>query len=595
MDIKFYEDRTYSKEYLYNEGTEFENKATTLHFEFPETVNGVETSSLNKYIVFDIEGNNTDILTSNNDYVIPTTITKLKNVNFNIYLISATEGEDNPFRWVSKKVTLNFNNANEMQEIIVTEEEINIFNDLLSQLNSSIAEIRLLENDFVEFKEDFTQLQEQFEQLNSRFDTLNTTFNELNNEFQQAISQVENVDIDASKSGNTATVTITNKEGMQKSVEIYDGTDYVLTPEDKQEIIDTIEEEVSLDIPTKTSELENDSGFITKEVNNLTNYTLKTSTGSSIELLVNSTTYVMTLNLKDINGNTISTGTVDLPLETMVVNATYDRTTKEIVLTLQSGTTVRFSVADLVSGLVSETDFNSAVQSLQNSINTKQNEITSTNKLSSDLVDDTNSINKFVTSQEKAQITANQTAISNIKDGTNIDSFSDVETELASKGTYSKPSTGIPKVDLANDVQTSLGKADTALQEHQDISGKEDKSNKTNTLDENSTSEQYPNAQLVYNELLKRELKHKNYRVVISQEISSLTEYILPSNYIVGNDSLIILYNNERLICEKSEDDIANYREVGQAGTVSNKVIFGFDIEIGSVLDIIVKGDFTNE
>lgn len=43
------------------------------------------------------------------------------------------------------------------------------------------------------------------------------------------------------------------------------------------------------------------------------------------------------------------------------------------------------------------------------------------------------------------------------------------------KGTYTKPSTGIPKSDLASAVQTSLGKADTALQEHQDISGKLDK------------------------------------------------------------------------------------------------------------------------
>ena len=32
------------------------------------------------------------------------------------------------------------------------------------------------------------------------------------------------------------------------------------------------------------------------------------------------------------------------------------------------------------------------------------------------------------------------------------------------KGSYSKPSGGIPKTDLASDVQTSLGKADTALQ-----------------------------------------------------------------------------------------------------------------------------------
>lgn len=39
------------------------------------------------------------------------------------------------------------------------------------------------------------------------------------------------------------------------------------------------------------------------------------------------------------------------------------------------------------------------------------------------------------------------------------------KTELSDKGTYSKPSTGIPKTDLASGVQTSLGKADTALQE----------------------------------------------------------------------------------------------------------------------------------
>lgn len=39
------------------------------------------------------------------------------------------------------------------------------------------------------------------------------------------------------------------------------------------------------------------------------------------------------------------------------------------------------------------------------------------------------------------------------------------------KGTYSKPSSGIPKADLASDVQTSLGKADTALQSHQSLAG----------------------------------------------------------------------------------------------------------------------------
>lgn len=44
------------------------------------------------------------------------------------------------------------------------------------------------------------------------------------------------------------------------------------------------------------------------------------------------------------------------------------------------------------------------------------------------------------------------------------------KTEVSAK--YTKPSGGIPKTDLASAVQTSLGKADTALQSHQDISGK---------------------------------------------------------------------------------------------------------------------------
>lgn len=46
------------------------------------------------------------------------------------------------------------------------------------------------------------------------------------------------------------------------------------------------------------------------------------------------------------------------------------------------------------------------------------------------------------------------------------------DTAIAAK--YTKPSGGIPKTDLASGVQASLDKADTALQSHQDISGKSD-------------------------------------------------------------------------------------------------------------------------
>jgi hypothetical protein len=145
------------------------------------------------------------------------------------------------------------------------------------------------------------------------------------------------------------------------------------------------------DVPTRVSELVNDEHYIDADVNTLTNYTLGEDTGSSIELTMNSSTYVVTLNLKNADGDTISTGSIDLPIESVVVSGSYDSSTKEVVLTLQGGSTVRFSVADLVAGL--------------------QQEITSSNKLSSDLVDDTNKTNKFVTTAEKTTWNNKQNAL----------------------------------------------------------------------------------------------------------------------------------------------------------------------------------------
>ena len=164
------------------------------------------------------------------------------------------------------------------------------------------------------------------------------------------------------------------------------------------------------------SEIPDVSNFITKDVNNLTNYTLKTNTGSLIDLEINDTTYVVTLKLKNQDGTIISKDTIDLPLESVVVSGRYDNTTKKVILTLENGSEVDFSVADLVAGL--------------------QTELSSANKLNADYVDDTNSGNKFVTTSEK-QTWNNK---------------------------YDKPNGGIPKTDLASDVQTSLGKADTAIQ-----------------------------------------------------------------------------------------------------------------------------------
>lgn len=77
---------------------------------------------------------------------------------------------------------------------------------------------------------------------------------------------------------------------------------------------------------------------------------------------------------------------------------------------------------------------------------------------------------------------------------------SDIASSAAwnAKGSYSKPSGGIPIIDLAIDVQTSLGKADTALQAHQDISGKIDASQKgaANGIAELDANGKIPSSQL---------------------------------------------------------------------------------------------------
>ena len=111
-------------------------------------------------------------------------------------------------------------------------------------------------------------------------------------------------------------------------------------------------------------------------------YAIATEAAAQVVLNINNLDYKMNIELKDKNGNRISTSnTIDLPLETMVVNGEYDDDTKEIILTLDNGNEIVFSVADLVAGL--------------------QSEITNASKLSSDLVDDTNGNHKFITSSER--------------------------------------------------------------------------------------------------------------------------------------------------------------------------------------------------
>ena len=177
-------------------------------------------------------------------------------------------------------------------------------------------------------------------------------------------------------------------------------------------------EEVDEIIPTDISDLNNDSGFIDNTVNDLQNYYKKSETYTK----------------QEVDGKVSSVykykGTVasysNLPSTGLTIGDVYN--------VEDTGDNYAWTGTDW-DKLGGDIDLSGY-----------QTKIDSTHKLSSDLVDDTNQTNKFVTSTDKTNWNAK----------------------------YDKPSGGIPKTDLASDVQTSLGKADTAIQEHQDISGKQD-------------------------------------------------------------------------------------------------------------------------
>ena len=89
---------------------------------------------------------------------------------------------------------------------------------------------------------------------------------------------------------------------------------------------------------------------------------------TNLEITEDSSLFKYTFTLKDSKGNTLSTKTIDLPLEELVVNGSYNNVTKSIVLTLKNGNTVDIPVGDLVEGLVNSTD-------LQNALSTKVDKV----------------------------------------------------------------------------------------------------------------------------------------------------------------------------------------------------------------------------
>lgn len=349
-------------------------------FEFTEEYNG-----LTKKAVFTNEANETYVETIVDDKCsIPTEVLKEKeHIKIGVYAYDV-DNEELLLRYSPRPTEFYVHEGSYKEAQNSTPPTPSEVEQLQSQITQNANDIEELQENYGKYDEDITELKSNVSNIQTEQTQQNTNIqNNTDNIVTLQNTKANQSDLD------TTNQNLTNLTGRVSTNE----TDIAGIKEEQTTQNTNISANASsitnlentkadkTEIPTKTSDLTNDSGFINKNVNDLVNYTLKTNTGSLIDLEINGTTYVITLSLKDVDGNVISTDTIDLPLESVVVGGSYDSANQKIVLTLENGNTVDIPVGDLIAGL--------------------QTEITSQNKLASDLVDDTNSGNKFVTTSEK--------------------------------------------------------------------------------------------------------------------------------------------------------------------------------------------------
>lgn len=86
--------------------------------------------------------------------------------------------------------------------------------------------------------------------------------------------------------------------------------------------------------------------------------------------------------------------------------------------------------------------------------------------------------------------------------------------------------------------------------------------------------------------------KEHKYHLNITTAVESMGQVTLPFYYKVGSDCLDVFYMGERLI-KNTSDVEGHYNEVGDAGSVSNKIQVGWKVNIGRYFDFVVRGDYS--
>ena len=162
----------------------------------------------------------------------------------------------------------------------------------------------------------------------------------------------------------------------------------------------------------------------------------------ALSMTINDQTFVVTAQLIDQNGNNLGNAqTIDLPLESVVVGGSYNDSTKKVVLTLQNGNTVEFSVADLVSGLQSELSASNKLDPSYINYDSTHRAVSDTEKSAWNGKQDAlttaqlNAVNSGITSTTVSQITVNKDELVELVDSSAKNKLAITKTSIKTANT----------------------------------------------------------------------------------------------------------------------------------------------------------------
>lgn len=96
--------------------------------------------------------------------------------------------------------------------------------------------------------------------------------------------------------------------------------------------------------------------------------------GAGVEIVVNPADYTFYVNIYNRDGQFIGkSNTVDLPLEELVIDVTYDDNAKNVIVKLKNGEERKIPVAHFVNGLVTEAKHKADIDALNNKIDAALN------------------------------------------------------------------------------------------------------------------------------------------------------------------------------------------------------------------------------